>query len=79
MPLIECPDCGNPVSDVAVACPKCGYPVHRNLVKDSLVRRSESIADYVKKKGKSLSFFTFYIIAFVLFAILLFVLSKIFG
>ncbi len=27
MPLINCPDCGKPVSPSARACPSCGYPV----------------------------------------------------
>ena len=27
MPLINCPDCGKPVSTSAKACPVCGYPV----------------------------------------------------
>ena len=27
MSLMECPDCGNQVSDKAVSCPKCGFPV----------------------------------------------------
>jgi hypothetical protein len=27
MPLINCPDCGKPVSSSAKACPVCGYPV----------------------------------------------------
>ncbi len=27
MPLIQCPECGNMISDKAVKCPKCGYPV----------------------------------------------------
>ena len=26
MPLLECPDCNNLVSDLAAACPKCGRP-----------------------------------------------------
>ena len=26
MPLVTCPDCGNPVSTQAAACPKCGRP-----------------------------------------------------
>ena len=29
MALITCPECGQSVSDHAVACPKCGYPVKR--------------------------------------------------
>lgn len=27
MPLINCPDCGKPVSTAAKACPNCGFPV----------------------------------------------------
>jgi len=27
MPLIDCPECGKPVSTAAHACPACGYPV----------------------------------------------------
>jgi hypothetical protein len=29
MALIKCPECGNMVSDQAVACPQCGYPVRK--------------------------------------------------
>ena len=25
--LLDCPDCGNPVSRLAVACPSCGRPI----------------------------------------------------
>ena len=31
MPLIDCPDCGKPVSTEAHACPNCGYPVAEKL------------------------------------------------
>jgi hypothetical protein len=31
MPLIDCPDCGKPVSSEAHACPNCGYPVAEKL------------------------------------------------
>jgi hypothetical protein len=31
MPLIDCPDCGKPVSTEARACPICGYPVAERL------------------------------------------------
>ena len=27
MPLIQCPECGAPISDKATKCPKCGHPV----------------------------------------------------
>ena len=32
MALIDCPDCGKPVSTAARACPNCGYPVAEKLV-----------------------------------------------
>jgi hypothetical protein len=31
MALIECPECGKPVSTAARACPNCGYPVADKL------------------------------------------------
>ena len=33
MPLINCPECQNSVSDSAVNCPKCGYPIKGNRQK----------------------------------------------
>jgi hypothetical protein len=35
MPIINCPDCGKPVSDAAHACPNCGYPVADKLTQHS--------------------------------------------
>ncbi len=35
MPLIDCPDCGKPVSTEAHACPNCGYPVADKLAENS--------------------------------------------
>ena len=31
MPLVNCPDCGKPVSGSAHACPNCGYPIAEKL------------------------------------------------
>lgn len=31
MALIDCPECGKPVSTAAHACPQCGYPVAEKL------------------------------------------------
>lgn len=28
MALIDCPECGNEVSEQADSCPKCGYPIN---------------------------------------------------
>ncbi len=33
MPLIDCPDCGKPVSSEAHSCPNCGYPVSEKLAR----------------------------------------------
>lgn len=27
MALVDCPECGRPVSDAAIACPQCGHPI----------------------------------------------------
>ena len=29
MALIRCPQCGNPVSDIANSCPRCGHPIYQ--------------------------------------------------
>ena len=31
MAMIDCPDCGKPVSNAAPTCPNCGYPVAEKL------------------------------------------------
>lgn len=35
MALIECPDCGRQVSDVAPACPGCGRPMHATVIEQT--------------------------------------------
>src|SRR5512146_952899 len=34
MALIDCPECGKPVSTVAKACPNCGYPIAEKLAQE---------------------------------------------
>jgi hypothetical protein len=34
MPLIDCPDCGRRVSDLAEACPGCARPIARTLAEE---------------------------------------------
>ena len=29
VPLVDCPDCGNPISTEAYFCPKCGRPTDK--------------------------------------------------
>lgn len=31
MPLIDCPECGEKISEKALTCPNCGYPINPNL------------------------------------------------
>jgi membrane protein YdbS with pleckstrin-like domain len=51
MALIDCPECGKPVSNAARACPGCGYPVAENLAPKSVPdagaspRRAELLAE----------------------------------
>jgi len=42
MPLINCPDCGKPVSSSAHACPSCGYPVAEKLAQQPAAQPSVS-------------------------------------
>ncbi|MCA9598266.1 MAG: zinc-ribbon domain-containing protein [Myxococcales bacterium] len=30
MALVDCPECGKPISSEAYTCPKCGYPTERH-------------------------------------------------
>ena len=41
MPLIECPDCNNEISDVAPACPNCGRP-NREIADNKICRYCDS-------------------------------------
>ena len=43
MALIECPECGQSVSDRAVACPNCGYPVSAMIEKTTFTTWVASI------------------------------------
>lgn len=43
MPLIECPDCHNQISDAAPACPKCGRPNDKKTESPPEYKRTISI------------------------------------
>jgi membrane protein YdbS with pleckstrin-like domain len=47
MPLIDCPDCGKPVSSEAHACPNCGYPVAEKLARKPAVDEGSPAAQVV--------------------------------
>lgn len=48
MALIQCPDCGNMISENANSCPKCGYPL-----REELEERSKNL----KKQKRNSRFF----------------------
>lgn len=41
MALINCPECGRQVSDVATSCPTCGYPIAKNNPKGNVIIRMD--------------------------------------
>lgn len=47
MALINCPECGNEVSDTAEKCPKCGYKIKKN-------QQVNKIKEIINLKKKSL-------------------------
>lgn len=53
MALIKCSECGNGMSDKAIACPKCGYPINSsNEVRLSGVPERKSLdMGKIKKIG----------------------------
>ncbi len=50
MALINCPDCGQPVSDQASACPKCARPLGQSVA--SLGRGPVQTVEQTGKKWK---------------------------
>ena len=38
MALVNCPECGNEISDKAQSCPKCGYPIACIIKKERFKR-----------------------------------------
>ena len=46
MPMITCPDCGNPISKAALACPKCGSPTPLAVAVSKLKRMSKRWRTY---------------------------------
>lgn len=44
MPLINCPECGKPVSTSAQACPNCGYPVAEKVAQQPELAAAAAVA-----------------------------------
>ncbi len=38
MPLINCPDCGKEISDIAPACPNCGRPIKKTPQPTTIIK-----------------------------------------
>lgn len=43
MPLINCPECSDHISDRAAVCPQCGYPIKFESAKKLLLRTTKII------------------------------------
>lgn len=52
MSLVQCPGCGNKVSDKAIACPKCGYALDEPAAERSGVRTGQPMCDGKLKAKK---------------------------
>jgi hypothetical protein len=58
MALVTCPDCGNSVSDQAVACPKCARPINRQTAAETpRTNRLESVGAKIAIVALSLGYF----------------------
>jgi hypothetical protein len=53
MALIQCPECGQTVSDKAALCPKCGFPIV-GATQEKTVPKDEP-SEHIPKKSKKLS------------------------
>lgn len=55
MAMMECPECGKNVSDLAPACPNCGYPVAEEAEKAAAEREKKTglqgFIDFIRKQG----------------------------
>ena len=76
MALINCPECGETVSDKAVSCPKCAYPItaHSNLV-NSNQRKIQTIELTLKKHKISLLLASIPLVGGFMFLLMAFVVA----
>ena len=52
--LIQCPECGNNVSNKAISCPLCGYPINLLYTPQNLTQQEISKSKPKRKKYKKL-------------------------
>jgi hypothetical protein len=50
MSLIQCPDCGTPVSDLAASCVKCGRPI--SAAPPAMTLAAEARPTVIEQTGK---------------------------
>ena len=44
--LIDCPECGQKVSDQAGSCPRCGHPIAAAVAKPAAVKTYTGVVDH---------------------------------
>lgn len=54
MALINCPECGKEVSDMATACPNCGMPINKNNASNEVQKVEVTNQDYSSGKKTGL-------------------------
>lgn len=52
--LINCPECGNSVSDKASKCPECGHPIRSMLIKRKIKHFLIKIKHFAEKAIKKI-------------------------
>jgi len=73
MPLINCPECKNSVSDSAVSCPHCGFPIQNLKVEQPINTRPQTIKTKpIDQKKTNKGCQTVIIIFFILFMLIFF-------
>ena len=54
MALINCPECGNKISDKALSCPQCGFPIIQQKINVQTKRKSLFIKPIVGESEKQM-------------------------
>jgi ribosomal protein L7/L12 len=49
MALINCPECGKQISDMATSCPECGYPLQKSTISNHQHLNDYEIENEVKR------------------------------
>lgn len=55
MALVNCPECGNEISDKAQSCPKCGYPIACIIKKEVKIKTLDEFTIFSKSTWKCIN------------------------